>query len=336
MLSNFHFLRPYWFLSLIPTIILLFYFFKCQDFNNVWSKNCDKHLLNHLIKKNHNISNKFFYSIFSLIMLLVTFTLAGPTWSMSYQHVFSKNSATILALDVSSNMNTTDLAPSRMERAKFKVLDILKSMNEGQTGMLVFSSQAFVVSPLTSDSNTIANMVPVIDTNIVPVQGNNISKALTKSAELINQAGFPNGKIILITSSIPDSQSLSIASSLRAKGFSLSVLGVGTVQGGPALSNNGGSFAVNGNGSAVFNKLDESSLIALSQRGGGIYETLTYNNDDINSINGYNKNIDSSLFKNSGKSKFGILWKDQGCIFIWVILLLIFIISRKGWLSKLC
>ncbi len=334
MLSDFHFLRPYWFYSFIPTFILIFYILKYQNFNNIWSKYCDKNLLDHLVKNKSNSSNKFFYSLLILILILTTFILAGPTWSMSYHETFSKNTARVIALDVSSSMDSTDLQPSRMERAKFKVLDLLKKLNEGQTGMVVFSSEAFVVSPLTSDSNTIANMIPVVNTDIVPVKGSNIGKALMKSYSLIRQAGFSSGKIILITDSVPDTETMNIATSLINKGISISIIGVGSLQGAPALNNNG-SFTVDNKGGVLFNKLDEGSLIALSHKGNGIYETLSYNDNDIDNILSYNKSLDST-YKNSSRSQSSVLWNDQGCLFVWFLLFLIVIISRKGWLSKLC
>lgn len=91
-----------------------------------------------------------------------------------------KNISRVIALDVSQSMDTTDVSPSRLERAKYKIFDILRRIKEGQVGMIVFSSEPFVVSPLTSDANTIENLVTVINSDIVPVQGHNIYKALKK------------------------------------------------------------------------------------------------------------------------------------------------------------
>ncbi|MDE4978450.1 VWA domain-containing protein, partial [Francisella tularensis subsp. holarctica] len=77
--------------------------------------------------------------------------------------------------------------------AKYKIFDILRRIKEGQVGMIVFSSEPFVVSTLTSDANTIENLVTVINSDIVPVQVHNIYKALKKSAQLIEQAGVQQG-----------------------------------------------------------------------------------------------------------------------------------------------
>lgn len=85
--------------------------------------------------------------------------------------VYQKNISRVIALDVS---------PSRLERAKYKIFDILRRIKEGQVGMIVFSSELFVVSPLTSDVNTIENLVTVINSDIVSVQGHNIYKSLKK------------------------------------------------------------------------------------------------------------------------------------------------------------
>src|SRR5579864_5263056 len=113
MTTVFHFLRPVWFLALIPAIILfIFALRRAKSGDNVWSKHCDPHLLEHLLSKNHSISRTWLpYILLSLWTISIT-ALSGPTWSLYAQNVYQKNIARVIALDVSQSMNAADIAPS--------------------------------------------------------------------------------------------------------------------------------------------------------------------------------------------------------------------------------
>lgn len=333
MLSSFHFLRPWWFLALIPVIIAFIFVLKRAKSNdNVWNKHCDPHLLEHLLSGNNHISRTWLpYLLFSL-WLIATVALAGPTWSRYAQNVYQKNIARVIALDVSQSMNTSDIVPSRLERGKYKILDLLHQIKEGQTGMVVFSSAAFVVSPLTADSNTIANMVPVLDSTIVPVQGSDIAAALIKSAKLLKQAGFTQGQIILITDSTPSNNAIDVAHKLAEDGYTTSVLGIGTKQGGP-VTNADGSLATDSNGNVTIASLDSTSLAKLAKTSNGEYIAFTNNNSDINQLLDENK---FDLQNPSKRMETKNLWKDEGHYLIWLLIILSAFIARKGWLEKIC
>ncbi|MCE3269482.1 MAG: hypothetical protein K0R49_1736, partial [Burkholderiales bacterium] len=283
-MAVFHFLRPWWFVAFIPAIILFFFSLnKAKSSDNVWNKYCDPHLLEHLISKNNSISNTLLpYLILGLWIITIT-ALAGPTWSLYAQNVYQKSVARVIALDVSQSMNTADIAPSRLERGKYKILDLLHSIKEGQTGMVVFSSSAFLVSPLTADTNTIASQIPVLNSSIVPVQGSDISAALTKSANLIKQAGFTEGEIILVTDSTPSDKALALAGKLANEGYTISVLGIGTKQGGP-VTNSDGSLVTDSNGNATLTSFDSTSLKKLANNGHGEYVSFSNNNWDIKQL----------------------------------------------------
>jgi len=248
--------------------------------------------------------------------------------------VYQKDIARIIALDVSQSMNANDLSPSRMERAKYKVLDILRKIKDGQTGMIVFSSEAFVVSPLTTDTNTIANMVPVLDTTIVPVQGSSIEVALQKAVTLLNQAGYARGQIILVTDDTPSVGALTLAAKLATQGYQISVLGVGTANGGP-IANPDGGFVTDDKGNIVFAHLDSSALEALSSAGNGIYVPFSNDNSDLEQIlPELNQNsLANKLAKDIAAQK---LWNDEGHWLIWLLIVLAAIMGRKGWLEKIC
>ena len=337
MLFDVHFMRPWWFLALIPTLVLFIgYWLSFNRVRNNWQLHCDAHLLPYILDKNTDKGSRLLYILLLCSWLLAIFALVGPTWSKNTQQVYQKNVARVIALDVSTSMNAVDLSPSRMQRAKYKIIDLLKSMKEGQVGMLVFSSQPFVVSPLTSDSNTIAELVPVIDTNIVPVQGSNMSNALLKAAQLLQQAGLHHGSIILVTDSSPDSASLITTKKLATIGYNVSVLGIGTVTGAPVTNGSNGTFITNAQGNIVFDSLDVTGLQTLAHAGDGVYVPFTLDNTDINTLLAHENNMSKSNQYIVDHSLTTTLWHDEGHLIIWLLMFIAVFIGRKGWFEQLC
>ena len=306
---TFHFLRPLWFLAIIPAILLLvFSLRKTNSSTSTWAKYCDSHLLKHLLSnENASIKNYIPYVVFGLWFISIC-ALAGPTWSMYGQPVYQKNISRVIALDVSQSMTATDIAPSRLERAKYKSIDLLNNIHEGQTGMVVFSSSSFMVSPLTNDTNTITSMVPILDNNIVPVQGSDILPALKKSAKLLIQAGDTRGQIILITDSTPSEEAIAKAKTLANEGFTTSVLGIGTENSSDSLRN-------------------------LAKAGNGSYIDFRNDNSDINVLL---SSQDDLTTKASKELQTKSLWRDEGHYLIWLLVFLVAFLARRGWLEKIC
>ncbi|WP_150467666.1 vWA domain-containing protein [Francisella sp. SYW-9] len=330
---DFHLLRPWWLLALVPVVILVILLFKYSAKSNSWSKHCDSHLLEHVTIGQDSKTNKTLIPVVFLVLWSVAvFALAGPTYKHKDIPVFQKNFSRVIALDVSKSMDTADVSPSRLERAKYKILDILKRVKEGQVGMLVFSSEPFVVTPLTSDAKTVANLVPVLNSNIVPVQGHSITRALKKSADLIEQAGASSGQIILVTDSTPSAKAIKEAKDLAAKGISLDVYAVGTPQGGIAKDANGG-YLKDAKGNIQYFGVDLSKLRSLANAGDGKLVTLTNSNADIKSLLSQKITVGA---KESKQDSTNVFWQDDSVYIIWVLSILSVFIFRRGVLERIC
>lgn len=335
MLSAFHFLRPWWFVALVPVLLLFIWWQRKQrNSQSIWAEHCDADLLKYLLVEAGIKRNMWLPRLIFFVWVSTILALAGPTWSQYAEPVYQKNIARVIALDVSPYMNANDISPSRIERAKYKVLDLLHAIKEGQTGMVVFSGAPFVVSPLTSDSNTIASMVPVLDSSIVPLAGSDIGKALQKSAQLLKQAGFSRGQILLITASKPDATADKIAAQLAAAGYTTSVLAIGTKQGAPVAEASGG-FANDVKGDILFAKLDSRALQKLANAGNGEFSEFSNDNHDITQLLAGNK-LDGLSAKPSQELAGKSLWRDEGHWLIWLLIAVVGCLARKGWLEKLC
>ena len=117
----------------------------------------------------------------AIAALLAIVALAGPTWQRLPSPVFRNESALVIALDLSRSMDAEDIKPSRLIRARYKIADILKQRKDGQTALLVYAGDAFTVTPLTDDTETIDSQLSALTTDIMPSEGSNTELGTGKS-----------------------------------------------------------------------------------------------------------------------------------------------------------
>ena len=273
-----HFLRPEWFYAFIPLLLLTVFLFRRKATSMSWRSVCDAELLPHVLVGKSKPSSRYPYLLMALTTSLCIIALAGPVWKKLPQPVFREESALVIALDLSQSMQATDIKPSRLARARLKILDILQSRKGGQTALIAFAANAFTVTPLTDDDNTIANLVPSLDPGLMPAQGSNITAALDTSLELLKQAGIAQGDILLITDGISSDDHDAIRQ-IASRGHRLSILGVGTTEGSPIPLS--GGFLQNTEGAIVISKLEPRSLQQAALMGGGIFASMQADDSDI-------------------------------------------------------
>ncbi len=332
-MSEFHFLRPYWFLALIPVAIILWQLWHQKYHSRSWQAVCDPHLLPHLLINSGSPQKQWPIIVSGFMSLLVILALAGPVWEKSEQPVFRKQSALVIVLDLSRSMDANDIKPSRLTRARHKIIDILKQRKEGQTAMLVYAADSYTVSPLTEDSNTIISMVKTLNTDLMPVQGSKPDKALQRATDLLKQAGAVHGHIILITDGIQKSQAKTLAEQVTQHGHQLSVLGAGTEEGAPIAMESGG-FLKDKSGDIVVPKLTSATLIQLARLGGGRYHTLSADENDLDYLLA---GMDTQQFDTQQKETTFIAdrWQEQGAWLLLIVLPFAALAFRKGYLIML-
>ncbi len=334
ILTNLHFIRPYWWLTLIPACILLWILFKYLKQTNTWYQVCDSHLLPKLLTQTDKSNRLWPILSLAIAWLIAVFALAGPSWQKQVQPLYRSQIARVIAVDLSSSMLATDLNPNRMTRARYKILDLLGRFQEGRTGMVAFTDEAYTVSPLTDDSKTIASMVPALKPDIMPIGGSNIGAALQKSVKLMQQANAQTGTIYLITDDTPSSRDNSIAKKIAELGYKVDVLGIGTIEGAPIPSPSGG-FVSNPDGATYIAKLNIAALQKLATLGDGTYATFSNNNQDLNQLT--NASTEATRLTNSKQEHAHTnLWRDEGHWFVLFILPWAILIFRRGWLEEIC
>ena len=281
MLTEFHFLRPFW-LAVIPVVWWLVFRLlgKWRSSGNL-EQIVEPHLLEFLLTKHPKQQQRLLPWILCLAGTLLLLALAGPVWEKIPQPLLRKSQARVFVLDLSYSMLATDIKPTRIDRARFKLEDFLKRFVEGETALIAYAGEAFVISPLTHDPATIASLLPSLRPNIMPVPGSRADRAIELAADLLSRGKGGIGHIILVTDGI---EGLDHAIVENAVGWNrLSILAVGTESGSPiALS--GGGFLKDKNGAIVISKLNPKPLQKLAKKTQGSFAVLSIDDQDVERI----------------------------------------------------
>jgi Ca-activated chloride channel family protein len=207
-----------------------------------------------------------------------------------------------------------------------KILDMLERRGGGQTALVVFSSNAFTVTPLTTDTDTIAALVNSLSTDIMPSRGSYPAAAINKGRALLEQAGAAVGEILLITDGGSSPATERVARDLKGTGYTLSVLAVGTTEGAPIPRLSGG-FVTDQSGRIAVPRLEERSLRSLASAGGGRFALLSTDDRDLDLLLsgevGSRAASDDSLATDQ--------WREEGPWLVLLLLPLAAMAFRRGW-----
>jgi Ca-activated chloride channel family protein len=327
MPADFHFIRPEW-LWAIPAVIAVAILLAKRELGpGNWQNVVDPALMPHVLSGSANRGGGLRWWLVGLTGVIAATSLAGPAWQRIEQPVFRSDQALVVALDLSRSMDAQDVSPSRMLRARLKILDLLERRASGQTALIVYSANAFTVTPLTNDTETIAALVNSLSTDIMPSRGSYPTAAIQKGQLLLEQAGAGYGEVLLITDGGSSPAAERAARDLRDAGFSLSVLGAGTKQGAP-IPKLAGGFVTDGAGQIAVARLEESGLRKLAAAGGGRYATLTPDARDLDHL----LSGEVSTRQASDEALATDQWHEEGP---WLALLLLplgALAFRRGWL----
>ena len=332
MPESFHFQQPEWFWVLVPLLILLWLLRQSGEQASAWRKVCDARLLPYLLDK--SASNRVYLPLWLLATggLLAVIALADPVWKQQEQPVFRNEAARVIVLDLSNSMLSPDLKPSRLVRARYKVADILQQNLDGQTGLVVFAGDAFTVSPLTHDVDTIQALLSPLEPALMPSQGSRVDLGLRHAADLMRQAGILQGDILLITDGFDGQRAIDAARQVSGDGYRVSVLGVGTDSGAPIPIGRGG-FLRDQQGEIVVPALEQAALRKLAAAGGGDFTAISSSTHDIEYLL---SRMSSQLSEGSQETGMNTtVWQSNGPWLAVLLLPLAALAFRRGWLLVL-
>jgi Ca-activated chloride channel family protein len=328
IITDLHFIRPLWLLGLPLAVLIPLAWRFYRRPSGDWQKVCDAHLLRWLSVGKQASPPGWRGSVFAgVVLALGSLSLAGPSWQKLPDTSYSSRDSRVLVLDLSASMLAEDLRPNRLTQARFRLMDMLEATEEGQMGLVAYAGDAYVVSPLTSDMNTIANMLPALQPDIIPVAGSRADRALEMAAGLLEKAGVAVGELLLISDGA-DVSDARMAAVLAERGIITSVLAVGAREGAPIPSGSG--FVSDAQGNVVITRLEIDSLAAVARAGNGRLTVL----DASGNTQSPWVEADSDGFSLRDDA-LGERWKDVGPWLAIVLLPLVALGFRRGLLFLL-
>lgn len=194
-LADFTFLRPLWLLALLPMAGMLMLYWRRGAGRNGdrWRDLIDAHLLPHLLVSGGVAPRSAPFSLLVVSALLVVLALAGPAMQGAKQATFQRDVTRVLVLEL-----TPATAP-QLEIVKVKLYALLKALPDGQTALIVYGGEPYLVAPPTTDVETISLFVPDLANDVIPVQGNHPELALRMAADTLQRNASGQQEVLWIT-----------------------------------------------------------------------------------------------------------------------------------------
>lgn len=282
-LNQFHFLRPEWFIALIPLMLLVILIRKTTAKQSGWQSVIPSHLYQYMVIGKNELSAKPPMWMLAFVWLMSVTALAGPTWERLPQPVYQLKMGHVIVIDMSLSMRATDMTPDRLTRAKYKAIDLVNAIGEGEMGLVAYAGDAFVISPLTEDAGNITTLLPSLSPEIMPVPGSDPLLGIESAAELLTNAGYNSGMIYWITDGIELEQQQELQEYVASIPFTVNALTVGTSEGAP-IRQQSGELLKDFTGSIVIPKLNEGAVKGVVKTSGGRFESFTSNDADIEAL----------------------------------------------------
>ncbi|PCC12392.1 vWA domain-containing protein [Pseudoalteromonas sp. JB197] len=275
---DFEFIRPAILWLLIPAVGLFFVaLIKGKKASN--EQLIAPHLAQFIMSDASTKTNQPLWLLALFCSLGIIFS-AGPSFEEKQVPVFQSKNARVIVMDMSYSMYSTDILPNRLMQARFKALDMIDLFKEGDTALVAYAGSAYTISPLTNDATTLENLIPSLSPEIMPDKGSNVLAGLDIAKELLGQAGYLDGDIILITDGIDQQEQSEVSTFTKNTQYRLNIYGVGTAQGAPIKLPEGG-FLKDHYGQIVVPTINTSQLKSLATNSGGKFASYQPSSADI-------------------------------------------------------
>ena len=276
---------------------------------------------------------KFWLLLAALALLVVM--LARPQMGTKISQEKRTGIETIIALDISNSMRAEDIIPSRLDRSKMMIENLVDHFTNDKIGLIVFAGDAFVQLPITSDFVSAKMFLSSIDPSMMATQGTDIAAAINMAVNSFTQEEGIGKAIIVITDGEDhEGGAMEAAEAARKKGMSVYVLGVGSTQGAPIPIPGTGDYMKDNTGNTVMSALNEEMCRQVAQAGGGVYIHVENNS-------AAQQQLDNELDKLSKKETSTTVYSDFdeqfqafGILALLLLILEICIFDRRNPLLK--
>ncbi len=195
--QHFHFLRPYWLLAIVAFAFIYFSFRQRDDNLHFWKDFMSAEIIARLTVKATGTQWLSPKNMMFVVAVVLSIVMSGPTWRQQESPFTEDKSALIIALDVSETMNQSDIQPSRLLRAKQKIIELLEVRGDANTALIAFAGSAHTVMPITNDSEMIRHFLDSLDNTLMPQSGKRPQSILPIAEELFRPTLVPGTLLMM-------------------------------------------------------------------------------------------------------------------------------------------
>lgn len=311
LLEHFHFLRPVWALLLAPWAMIFFALSRKDASRDMFDGIIAPHLLEHLrlSQQSRRWASPRNFSMVIFILLLIV--LMGPTWRQQPSPLIQDEAALVLLLDASASMTQTDIQPSRLERAKQKIADLLALRPDKKAALIVYAGTAHTVLTLTADRSILTQYLAAIEPEIMPRPGKFAERTLPNIDQVLRKSDA-TATVIMFADGLGSDSPAQLSQYFTQRPHQLLVIGVGTSE--PNTKN-----------SEQLIPLEKAALQNLAEASGGHYLDMTLNNKDVeranNLVNRHYRVVEDNALP----------WLDSGYLLLFPAMALFLMWFRRGW-----
>lgn len=324
-------LRPWWLLALIPVIGLLWLIWQRKVQDSGWKQWIDPVFQPYLLSQQTPSQKAWPIGFFGLAIIWLTAVIAltGPSWKQQPIAAQATQTGSVILLDLSLSMYADDLQPNRMTRVQFKLTDLLNQHPEIRVGMVGYSASAHIITPISDDNSTLRNLLPHLNPLVMPAYGANALAGFNKAIELLQGANITQRHIIWVTDDVEPDEIAPIRQRLEEHNIKLSLLAVGTPQGGAIMIPEFGLLK-DQNDRLVQAQVPLQRLADLARDVGGQFSRMQFDDSDLPNLLPPFAGA-SERDQDDEKQLFQPL--DYGVYLLWLLVPLAALAVRRGWLT---
>lgn len=322
-----------WLLLAVPVLFLV-RFMVWKQRKNKLKKFGDPQLLRQLMPDASVARPRVKFALLMAALSLLIVLLARPQMGSRISKEKRNGIETIIALDISNSMMATDVVPSRLDKSKLLVENLVDHFTNDKIGLVVFAGDAFVQLPITSDYVSAKMFLQNIDPSLIASQGTDIARAIDVSMHSFTQAEKVGKAIIVITDGEDhEGGAVEAAKIARKKGINVFILGVGDPKGAPIPTGDGG-YMTDNTGQTVMSALNEEMCREVAKAGSGVYIHVDNTSDAQSRLNNELTKLQKGETESVVYSEYDEQFQAFGILVILLLIIEICILESRNPLLK--
>ena len=322
-----------WMLFIIPILVLMRFIVWRKRKRNL-RKFGDPSLLKEMMPDVSKYRPTIKFSLLLSAITILIFMIARPQVGSKISHEKREGIEVLIALDISNSMLAQDVIPSRLEKSKLLIEDLVDHFTNDKVGLVVFAGDAFVQLPITNDYVSAKMFLQNINPSLITTQGTDLARAISLSQSCFTQREHIGRAIIVITDGEDhEGGALEAAREAYKKGINVFILGVGTSKGAPIPDGNGGYLKDN-SGQTVLSALNEQMCQQVAKAGNGVYIHVDNTSDAQERLNKELSKLQSGISDTVVYSEYNEQFQIFGIILLLLLIVETILLESRNPLFK--